>query len=164
MRRFLCTVSRVVRNVQLLSNSAGDFNSWSPGVVLYYSIPRYGSSPSSSHLRSVSLTIGCTMRSANPFDWGYSGELVICSTPYDSVNWWNSRQLFCGPLSVRRWERIPCSAKMLFIWFMIARELVPVSFLMIGTCYNGQIVQYRYWWPLYSNKSELSLSHGLLLR
>ena len=105
---------RVVRNFLLLSNSAGDFNWWSTGVVLYDSIPRYWSSPSSSHLCSVFLTV-CTMRSANPFDWGYSGELVVCSIPYAYVNWRNSRQLYCGPLSVMSWEGIPCSAKMLFI-------------------------------------------------
>ena len=78
MRRALCAVGRVVRNFLLLSNSAGDFNWWSTGVVLYDSIPRYGPSPSPSHLRSMFFTV-CTMRSANPFDWGYSGELVICS-------------------------------------------------------------------------------------
>ena len=76
-RRALCWVGWVVRNFLLLSNSAGDFNWWSTGVVLYDSIPRYGSSPSSSHLRRVFFT-ACTMRSANPFDWGYSGEL-LCS-------------------------------------------------------------------------------------
>ena len=110
MRRALCAVDSLVRNFLLLSNSAGDFNCWSTGVVLYDSIPSYGSSPSSSHLRSVFLTV-CTMRSANPFDW----ELVICSIPYASVNWPNSRQLYCGPLSVMSWEGIPCSAKMLLI-------------------------------------------------
>ena len=112
-RRALCWVGWVVRNFLLLSNSAGDFNWWSTGVVLYDSIPRYGSSPSSSHLRRVFFT-ACTMRSANPFDWGYSREL-LCSISYASVNWRNSRQSYCGTLSIMSWEGIPCSAKMLFI-------------------------------------------------
>ena len=120
-----------VRLVGWFSNSACDFLWWSTGVVLYNSIPRYGSSRSSPHLHNMFLTV-CTMRSANPFNWGYNGELVMCSIPYASVNWWNSRQLYCGPLSVMSWEGIPCLAKMLFIWFIMARELVPASFLMIG--------------------------------
>ena len=47
--------------------------------------------------RSVFLTV-FTMRSANPFDWGYREELVICSIPYASFNWRNSRQLYCSPM------------------------------------------------------------------
>ena len=64
--------------------------------------------------------------------WGYSGELVICSLPNDSVNWQNSQQLCCGPLFIMSLEGIRCLSSMLFIWFIMTMELVPVSFLMIG--------------------------------
>ena len=36
--RVLCAVSRVVRNFLLLSDSAGEFNWWSTGVVLHDNI------------------------------------------------------------------------------------------------------------------------------
>ena len=38
MRWVLCAVVRVVRNFLLLSDSAGEFNLWSTGVVLHDSI------------------------------------------------------------------------------------------------------------------------------
>ena len=101
MRRVLCAVGRVVRNFLLLSDSAGEFNwcTWSTGL---FCIVLQGMGPLLFH-RSVFLTVR-TMRSANPFDWGYREELVICSISYASLNWRNSRILYCRQLSVMSWE------------------------------------------------------------
>ena len=101
VRRVLCAVGRVVRNFLLLSDSAGEFNwyTWSTGV---FCTVFQGMRLLLFH-RSVFLTV-CTMRSENPFDWGYREELVICSFSYASLNWRNSRQLYCRPPSVMSWE------------------------------------------------------------
>ena len=55
---------------------------------------------------------------------------------------------------------IPCSAKMLFRWLMMAREVVLVSFLTIRNLLNLSNIR-RYWFPLNSDRSELRSLHKI---
>ena len=64
------------------------------GVVRRHSRERSGSVPLCLALSMVFLTVWI-MRSANPLDWGYLGELVTCLNPQSAANVLNSRQSYC---------------------------------------------------------------------
>ena len=83
------------------------------GVVRRHSRERSGSVLLCLALSMVFLTVW-TMRSANPLDWGYLGELVTCLNPQSAANVLNSTQSYCGPLSDSSLCGIPCSPNSCF--------------------------------------------------
>ena len=85
----------------------------SMGVVRRHSREKSGSVLLCLALSMVFLTVW-TMRSANPLDWGYLGELVMCLNPQSAANVLNSRQSYCGPLSDSSLCGMPCSPNSCF--------------------------------------------------
>ena len=83
------------------------------GVVRRHSRERSGSVLLCFALSMVFLTVW-TMRSANPLDWGYLGELVTCLNPQSAANVLNSTQSYCGPLSESSLCGMPCSPNRCF--------------------------------------------------
>lgn len=71
----------------------------------------------------------------------------------------NSSDAYLGALPVVSRSGIPCKAKLLFRWLMIAQEVVLVSFLTIRNFLYLSDIR-RYWFSLNSNRSELSVCHG----
>ena len=112
-------------------SSHGDGRLWSIGVVLRHNIAKWGAPPLSFAFVKSFFTV-CTVLSMNPFDLGYSGELVTWSNPYLALKTRISSELYCGPLSEISLSGIPCSSKISLRWLMTVLELMFVSFRMIG--------------------------------
>ena len=74
---------------QLISSCAGDTPISSNGVLRYFSSPSNGSLFSAVAFLRMRLEVWTTL-SAVPFDWGYSGELVVSENPHSSANFLNS--------------------------------------------------------------------------
>ena len=85
----------------------------SMGVMRRHSRERSGSVLLCLALSMVFLTVW-TMRSANPLDWGYLGELVTCLNPQSSANVLNYTQFYCSPLSESSLCGMPCSPNSCF--------------------------------------------------
>ena len=114
-------VGIIVRDRRLISNCTGDIPiSWK-GVL------RYLSNPSNESLWSAAAFIRirfafCTALSAAPFDWGYSGELVVWWNPHSWANSLNSCVLsnkflvllYCELLSLTTSSEIPNLANVFF--------------------------------------------------
>ena len=92
-------------------------------------------------LRSFFFTV-CTVLSVNPFDLGYSGELVTWSNPYLALKIRNSSELYCGLLSEISLSGMLCSSKIHLRLLMYCSQIRIVVTSTRLVTYNNDVIRY----------------------
>ena len=102
-----------------ISISMGDLITSLTGVVRRHKRAKSESRLSFLAFIMAFLTVW-TMRSANPFDWGYRGEDVMCWNDHWFANSLKMYELNCGPLSVYGISGTPIIPNSSFRYVMVA--------------------------------------------